>query len=78
MSDYDDIGTSTEEHEETPKSKRPSALLLIAGIAAFLVSGWALLGPFSLAPAADIQFRWLFVGAAVIAGLLLVILPNRK
>ncbi|NMM87900.1 hypothetical protein B2J88_26680 [Rhodococcus sp. SRB_17] len=75
MSDYDDTIT---EPEETRKTKRPSVLLLIAGILAMLVSVWALLGPFSLAPAADVQFRWIFVGAAVVAGLLLVILPNRR
>ncbi len=75
MSEYDE----TTEHDETRESKRPpSALLLIAGLAALLVSVWALVGPFSLAPAANIQFRWLFVGAAVVAGLLLVILPNRR
>lgn len=74
MSDYDD----TTDHEETRQSKRPSAVLLLAGFAALLVSAWALVGPFSLAPAADVQFRWLFVGAAVVAGLLLVILPNRR
>ncbi|XGU19762.1 hypothetical protein ACETU7_35010 [Rhodococcus sp. 3Y1] len=73
MSEYDE----TTEHDETRESKRPSALLLIAGLAALLVSvgvGRAIL----LAPAANIQFRWLFVGAAVVAGLLLVILPNRR
>ncbi|MES9513945.1 hypothetical protein ACIQYW_17905 [Rhodococcus erythropolis] len=74
MSEYDE----TTDHDETRESKRPSALLLIAGLAALLVSVWALVGPFSLAPAANIQFRWLFVGAAVVAGLLLVILPNRR
>ncbi|MCJ0905122.1 hypothetical protein [Rhodococcus sp. ARC_M6] len=74
MSDYDDTTNS----EEIRKTKRPSVLLLIAGVLAMLVSVWALIGPFSLAPAADVQFRWIFVGAAVVAGLLLVILPNRK
>ncbi|MDI9914691.1 hypothetical protein [Rhodococcus sp. IEGM 1379] len=74
MSEYDD----TTDSEEARKTKRPSVLLLIAGVLAMLVSVWALLGPFSLAPAADMQFRWIFVGAAVVAGLLLVILPNRK
>ena len=74
MSDYDD----TTDSEEIRKTKRPSVLLLIAGVLAMLVSVWALIGPFSLAPAADVQFRWIFVGAAVVAGLLLVILPNRR
>jgi hypothetical protein len=74
MSDYDD----TPDAEEARKTKRPSVLLLIAGVLAMLVSVWALIGPFSLAPAADVQFRWIFVGAAVVAGLLLVILPNRR
>lgn len=74
MSEHDDVT----DQNETRESRRPSALLLIVGLAALLVSVWALLGPISLAPAANFQLRWLFVGAAVVAGLLLVILPNRR
>ncbi|MGC0365179.1 hypothetical protein ABH922_003163 [Rhodococcus sp. 27YEA15] len=74
MSDNDEhTGT-----REDRKPQGPSALLLLVGFIALAVSLWALIGPFFLDPGTDIQFRWLFVGAAVLAGLLLVILPNRR
>ncbi|MFE7419750.1 hypothetical protein [Rhodococcus sp. NPDC057529] len=74
MDDVDD----TQDGEQTRTRKRPSPLLLLAGVAALLVSGWALAGPFSPAPLADVEFRWLFVVVAVLVGVVLVFAPNRR
>ncbi|EKT81894.1 hypothetical protein WSS_A15419 [Rhodococcus opacus M213] len=74
MDDIDD----TQDSEQTGTRKRPSPLLLLAGLAALLVSGWALAGPFSLEPLAKVEFRWLFVLVAVLVGVVLVFAPNRR
>lgn len=74
MDDVDD----TREGEQTRTRKRPSPLLLLAGVAALLVSGWALAGPFSLELLANVEFRWLFVIIAVLVGVVLVFAPNRR
>ncbi len=59
-------------------SKRPSMGLLLAGLAALLVSGWALAGPFSLDWLTNVEFRWLFVVVAVVVGAILVFSPGRR
>ncbi|EID80570.1 MULTISPECIES: hypothetical protein [Rhodococcus] len=74
MDDIDD----TQDSAQTGTRKRPSPLLLLAGLAALLVSGWALTGPFSLEPLANVEFRWLFVVVAVLVGVVLVFAPNRR
>ena len=74
MDDIDD----TQDSEQNRTRKRPSPLLLLAGLAALLVSGWALAGPFSLEPLANVEFRWLFVVVAVLVGVVLVFAPNRR
>ncbi|MFD6060978.1 hypothetical protein [Rhodococcus wratislaviensis] len=74
MDDIDD----TQDSEQTRTRKRPSLVLLLAGLAALLVSGWALAGPFSLEPLANVEFRWLFVLVAVLVGVVLVFAPNRR
>ncbi|BAH54510.1 hypothetical protein [Rhodococcus opacus] len=74
MDDIDD----TQDGEQTRTRKRPSLLLLLAGLAALLVSGWALAGPFSLELLANVEFRWLFVLVAVLVGVVLVFAPNRR
>lgn len=73
MDDIDDT-----QDTGTTSRKRPSPLLFLAGLAALLVSGWALVGPFSLEPLANVEFRWLFVLVAVVVGAVLVFTPNRK
>jgi len=73
----DDID-DTQDSEQNRTRKRPSPLLLLAGLAALLVSGWALAGPFSLEPLANVEFRWLFVVVAVLVGVVLVFAPNRR
>ena len=74
MDDIDD----TQDSEQNRTRKRPSPLLLLAGLAALLVSGWALAGPFSLEPLANVGFHWLFVVIAVLVGVVLVFAPNRR
>ncbi|MFC7447726.1 hypothetical protein [Rhodococcus daqingensis] len=68
-----------ENTETTDKAgRRPSALLLLAGLAALLVSGWALIGPGSFESLGDTQFRWILVIAAVVVGVILVLAPGRR
>lgn len=50
MADFDTtFDAGTDDAGATDKSRRgPSILLLLSAIAALVVSGWALIGPFSL------------------------------
>lgn len=73
-----DIPEDTEEHTPPTTSRRPSIGLFLAGLAAVLISVWALVGPFSLEPLANVEFRWLFVVAAVVIGAVLVFSPGRR
>ncbi|MFF0815541.1 hypothetical protein ACFYVR_10370 [Rhodococcus sp. NPDC003318] len=59
-------------------ARRPSALLLLSGIAALLVSVWAFVGPDRLGALGDWQFEWLLVIAAVVVGVVLVVAPGRR
>jgi len=72
------IADDTDEHTAPKPSRRPSIGLFLAGLAAILVSVWALVGPFSLEPLANVEFRWLFVVAAVVIGAVLVFSPGRR
>ena len=68
--------------EDTPEQNRartrPSALLFLVGLAALIVSVSALIGPSALEALGNVQFRWVFVVAAIVVGLALLIAPNRK
>lgn len=68
----------TDEPSTPTASRRPSLGLLLAGLAALLVTAWALIGPFSLEPLTNVGFRWLFVVGAVIIGAVLVFSPGRR
>ncbi|WP_031938660.1 hypothetical protein [Prescottella defluvii] len=68
----------TDETSSPRRSRWPSFGLLLAGLAALLVSAWALIGPFSLEPLANVEFRWLFVVGAVVIGAVLVFSPGRR
>lgn len=62
---------------ETGRRRGPSGVLLLTGILAILVSGWALIG----APAfdgIDAGAGWILVLIAVIVGAILVFTPSRK
>jgi len=69
---------SSEEDQARPCRRGPSLLLLLFGLAALAVSGWALLGPFSLDFLATFDGGWILVGAAVVIGAVLVFLPSRR
>lgn len=72
-------GDSDEDTPEQNKSRtRPSALLFLVGIATLIVSVSALVGPAALESLGNVQFRWVFVVAAIVVGLALLIVPNRK
>lgn len=60
------------------RRRGPSPLLLLAALGALLVSGWALVGPFSLEPFSNVGFRWIFVALAVVVGVVLVFAPGKR
>ncbi|QCQ92115.1 hypothetical protein [Rhodococcus sp. SGAir0479] len=69
---------SDDEPTASTASRRPSFGLLLAGLAALFVSVWALVGPFSLDLFTNVEFRWVFVIAAVAVGAVLVFSPGRR
>ncbi|AHD20653.1 membrane protein [Rhodococcus pyridinivorans SB3094] len=76
MADHE-TGTHTEDRTERT-CKGPSLLLLLAALAALVVSGWAMIGPFSVEFLAAVDLGWVLVGAALLIGAVLVFLPNRR
>lgn len=66
------------EEIDTGKRKGPSAVLLLAGLVALLVSAWALAGPSAWGRLPDLHLGWLVVVAAVVVGLGLVFSPGRR
>lgn len=77
--DTDHTGSGSEDTGTTRSHRRgPSILLLLAAIAALAVSGWALIGPFSLDPLANVEFRWVFVAVAVAVGAALLFAPGKR
>lgn len=66
------------EFENKAGSRRPSLALLLSGLAALLVSAWAFVGPDRLGALADWQLTWLLVAAAVVVGVVLVVVPGRR
>ncbi|OZC78717.1 hypothetical protein CH251_02955 [Rhodococcus sp. 06-462-5] len=75
----DRVGRDDSATEERNSSRRgPSALLLLAGLAAMVVSVAALIGQGAIAALGDVQFRWVFVVAAVVVGFALLLGPSRK
>lgn len=68
--------------EDTPTDNkartRPSALLFLVGLGALVVSVSALIGPSAIESLGNVQFRWVFVVAAIVIGSALLIAPNRK
>ncbi len=57
---------------------RPSALLFIVGLAGAIVSVCALVGPGAIVSLGNVQFRWVFVVAAIVLGMVLLLAPGRK
>ena len=74
-----DYGDNDSDAEDRTSGRRgPSALLLLAGLAAMVVSVAALIGRDAIAALSDVQFRWVFVVAAVVVGFALLLGPSRK
>ncbi|MDH6677880.1 hypothetical protein M2284_002079 [Rhodococcus sp. LBL1] len=82
MAEYADTpetgADGTDEQSAAKTSRFPSVGLLLAGLASLLVSVWALIGPFSLEPLANVEFHWLFIVVAVAIGAALVFSPGRR
>lgn len=76
--DTDHVGTGPDDTDDRPRRRGPSVLLLLAAIAALAVSGWALIGPFSLEPLANVEFRWVIVAVAVAVGAALLFAPGKR
>ena len=76
MADHE-TGTHTEDRTEHTR-KGPSLLLLLAALAALVVSGWAMIGPFPLTFLESVDLGWVLVAAALVVGAVLVFLPNRR
>ncbi|MGU3431684.1 hypothetical protein ACNHUS_01590 [Actinomycetes bacterium M1A6_2h] len=64
--------------ERPDTKKRPSVLLLLAGIAAMVVSVSALIQKNPVAALSGVQAGWIAVGSAVLVGLVLVLAPVRR
>jgi len=74
--DYGDSDSDTE--AQNSNRRGPSALLLLAGLAAMVVSVAAIIGQDAIVSLSDVQFRWVFVIAAVAVGVALLLGPSRK
>ncbi|RJO72190.1 hypothetical protein D5S18_23785 [Nocardia panacis] len=62
---------------DNKKAGGPSAMLLIVGVLALLVSIWALIGPAAL-PFGGIPIGWILVFTAIVVGGILVLTPRRR
>ena len=74
--DHDDSDSDTRERNSNRRG--PSAVLLLAGLATMIVSVAALIGREAIVSLGDVQFRWVFVVAAVVVGFALLLGPSRK
>lgn len=78
MADFDTtFETGSTDNENRKRRRGPSILLLLSAIAALLISGWALIGPF-IFDFASLDLGWVLVATAVVVGLVLVVLPGRR
>lgn len=73
---YGDSDNDTPEQNQA--RTRPSALLFLVGVAAMVVSVSALIGPPAIEALGNVEFRWVFVTAAIVVGLTLLLVPGRK
>ncbi|EME18168.1 hypothetical protein [Rhodococcus triatomae] len=64
--------------DTTTARRRPSPGLLLAGLAALLVSLWAFVGPVGIDAVTGGHAKWLFIAAAVVVGVVLVVAPGRR
>ncbi|NLG54168.1 MAG: hypothetical protein GX542_00705 [Rhodococcus sp.] len=73
-----DTSTGAELERSADRKRGPSILLLLSGLAALLISAWALAGPFEVSGLANVELRWLIVVIGVVVGLVLVFSPGRR
>lgn len=72
------MAENTDFDDTTATRRRPSAALLVCGLAALLVALWAFIGTDRIGALGDGQMKWVLVGAAVIVGVVLVVSPGRR
>lgn len=79
-SGFDSSGfdTDTSAADECSPRRGPSILLLLSALAALAVSGWAMIGPFSLDFVPTLDLGWITIGLGVVIGAILILLPTRR
>ena len=75
---YGDSDNDNDTPDQNQARTRPSALLFLVGLAALVVSVCALIGPPAIEALGNVEFRWVFVTAAIVVGLTLLLAPGRK
>ncbi|OZE30085.1 hypothetical protein CH278_18860 [Rhodococcus sp. 05-2254-5] len=70
--------SSSDTAAQSSSRQGPSAPLFLAGLAALIVAIAALIGQDAVTALAEVQFRWVFVIAAVVVGAALLLGPSRK
>ncbi|MBY4213201.1 hypothetical protein HQO42_21915 [Rhodococcus fascians] len=76
--EYGHGDSSSDTAAQSPSRQGPSAPLFLAGLAALIVAIAALIGQDAVTALAEVQFRWVFVIAAVVVGAALLLGPSRK
>jgi uncharacterized membrane protein YfcA len=76
--EYGHGDSSSDTAAQSSSRQGPSAPLFLAGLAALIVSIAALIGQDAVTALAEVQFRWVFVIAAVVVGAALLLGPSRK
>ncbi|NIL86654.1 hypothetical protein RhoFasGS6_04061 [Rhodococcus fascians] len=76
--EYGHGDSSSDTAAQSSSRQGPSAPLLLAGLAALIVAIAALIGQDAVTALAEVQFRWVFVIAAVVVGAALLLGPSRK
>ena len=76
--EYGHGDSSSDTAAQSSSRQGPSAPLFLAGLAALIVAIAALIGRDAVTALAEVQFRWVFVIAAVVVGAALLLGPSRK
>ncbi|AMY24523.1 hypothetical protein HQO38_24980 [Rhodococcus fascians] len=76
--EYGHGDSSSDTAAQSSSRQGPSAPLFLAGLAALIVAIAALIGQDAVTALAEVQFRWVFVIAAVVVGAALLLGPSRK
>ena len=76
--EYGHGDSSSDTAAQSSSRPGPSAPLFLAGLAALIVAIAALIGQDAVTALAEVQFRWVFVIAAVVVGAALLLGPSSK